>query len=106
MNGPKDGATSASTSSPAAASPSLTTPNPRSEATTCPHSQPETRTKEHAPLHHYPGLDRAKPTIVLETSGCVLDDVSEATASDRDGSTMSSPLTASRRTPRPTTQPH
>src|SRR5699024_7047256 len=58
-NGPKDAATSASTSWPAAASPPSTTPQTRSPPNQNTHSNsPHNQPTKDQPLHHYKGLDR------------------------------------------------
>src|SRR5699024_5998619 len=69
-NGPKDAATSASTSWPAAASPPSTTPQTRSPPNQNTHSNsPHNQPTKDQPLHHYKGLDRrivlplAKPAL-------------------------------------------
>ena len=60
MNGPKDAATSASTSSPAHARPSSPTRPPNQDTNPCPHSPPEPTPRRNTPLHHCQRLDRRR----------------------------------------------
>ncbi|MFK4493076.1 transposase [Dermacoccus sp. GAS27A] len=60
VNGPKDAATSASTSSPAHARPSSPTRPPSQDTNPCPHSPPEPTPRRNTPLHHCQRLDRRR----------------------------------------------